>query len=114
MGGQDFAALVKQCDHGDAHLRNGKGLGEKHGEIVPAQVEPIVWSLKPGEVGPLVDVGFGVHIVRVAERQYAGKKPFDEACQKDIRKKLTGIIADREYKKMVDDLKKKATITVYQ
>ena len=41
-------------------------------------------------------------------------KPFDEACQKDIRKKLTGIIADRAYKQMVEDLKKNATIIVYQ
>jgi peptidyl-prolyl cis-trans isomerase SurA len=112
--GVDFAKLVQKCDHGDSRLRNGAGLGQKHGEIVPAQVEPTVWSLKPGEVGPLVDLGFGFHIVRVAERQYGGMKPFDEACQKEIRKKLTGLIADREYKAMVDDLRKKATVTVYQ
>jgi parvulin-like peptidyl-prolyl isomerase len=112
--GVDFAKLVQKCDHGDSRLRNGAGLGQKHNEIVPAQVEPTVWSLKPGEVGPLVDLGFGFHIVRVAERQYGGMKPFDEACQKEIRKKLTGLIADREYKAMVDDLRKKATVTVYQ
>ncbi len=114
VAGQDFPTLVKQHDNGDARLRNGVGLGEKHGEIVPVQVEPTVWLLKPGEVGPVVDLGFGFHIVRVADRNYAGMKPFDEACQKEIRKKLTGIIADREYKKLVDDLRKKATVTVYQ
>jgi parvulin-like peptidyl-prolyl isomerase len=112
--GVDFAKLVQKCDHGDSRLRNGAGLGQKHNEIVPTQVEPTVWSLNPGEVGPLVDLGFGFHIVRVAERQYGGMKPFDEACQKEIRKKLTGVIADREYKAMVDDLRKKATVTVYQ
>jgi peptidyl-prolyl cis-trans isomerase SurA len=112
--GVDFAALVQQCDQGDSRLRKGAGLGQKHGEIVPQQVEPTVWSLKPGETGSLVDLGFGVHIVRVVDRQYAGMKPFDEACQKAIRAKLTGLIADREYKRMVDDLKKKATVTVYQ
>jgi parvulin-like peptidyl-prolyl isomerase len=112
--GQDFPALAKKYDHGDSHLRNGTGLGEKHGEIGPAQVEPTVWTLRAGEVGPLVDVGFGIHIVKVAERKYAGIKPFDESCQSDIRKKLTGQVADREYKRMVDDLKKRATVTVYQ
>jgi parvulin-like peptidyl-prolyl isomerase len=112
--GADFVQLVQQCDQGDSRLRNGAGLGQKHGEVVPQQVEPIVWSLKPGEVGALVDLGFGFHIVRVADRKYAGLKPFDEACQKDIRKKLTGIIADRAYKQMVEDLKKKATVIVYQ
>ena len=112
--GKDFAALVMQHDNGDARLRHGTGLGQKHGEIVPPQVEPTVWSLKAGEVGPLVDMGFGYHIVRVAERQFAGRKPFDEACQQAIRKKLQGQIADREYKRMVDDLRKKATVTVFQ
>ena len=42
--GQDFPTLVKQFDHGDARLRNGTGLGQEHGEIVPTQVEPIVWN----------------------------------------------------------------------
>jgi peptidyl-prolyl cis-trans isomerase C len=112
--GQDFPALVKQHDHGDARLRNGAGLGEKHGEIVPTQVEATVWSLKPGEVGPLIDMGFGYHIVRVAERKHAGLRPFDHDCQAEIRKKLTSQIADREYKRMVDDLKRRATVTVYQ
>jgi parvulin-like peptidyl-prolyl isomerase len=112
--GVDFPALVQKYDQGDSRLRKGEGLGHKRTEIIPQQVEPTVWSLKPGEVGPLVDVGFGFHIVRVANRQYAGMKPFDEACQKAIRSRLTGQIADREYKRMVDDLKKKATVTVYQ
>jgi peptidyl-prolyl cis-trans isomerase SurA len=112
--GQDFAGLVKQYDHGDSHLRNGTGLGQKRGEIVPPQVEPTVWALKAGEVGPVIDLGFGFHVVRVAERAYAGRKPFDVACQTEIRKKLQAVIADREYKRIVDELKKKATVTVYQ
>jgi parvulin-like peptidyl-prolyl isomerase len=111
--GQDFASLVKQHDCGDARLRNGAGLGEKHGEIVPTQVEATVWSLQQGEVGPLIDMGFGYHIVRIAERKFAGLRPFDHDCQAEIRRKLTNLIADREYKRMVDDLKKKAVVTVY-
>jgi hypothetical protein len=112
--GRDFPALVKQYDHGDSRLRNGTGLGHKRGEIVPQPVEPTVWTLKSGEVGPIVDVGFGFHIVRAAERQYAGLKPFDVACQSEIRNKIRSTVADREFKKMVEELKKKATITVYQ
>ena len=81
---------------------------------MPAQVEATVWTLKPGEVGPLIDMGFGYHIVRVAERKYAGLRPFDHDCQAEIRRKLTSQIADREYKRMVDDLKRKAVVTVYQ
>lgn len=112
--GVDFRELAKKHDAGDSSLRNGEGLGEKRGEIIPAQAEQIVLSLKPGEVGPVIDLGFGFHIVKVADRQYAGRQPLDEKCQSKIRDKLRGIIADREYKRIVKDLKDKATVVVYE
>jgi peptidyl-prolyl cis-trans isomerase SurA len=112
--GEDFAALAKQFDDGDSKLRNGDGLGSKRGEIAPPQVESAVWSLKAGQVGPLIDMGFGYHVVRVAAREYSGLKPFDIATQDAIRKKLTTIIAEREFKQIVDELRKKATVVVYQ
>jgi peptidyl-prolyl cis-trans isomerase SurA len=112
--GEDFAALAKQYDDGDSKLRGGDGLGTKRGEVTPPQVDAMIWSLKAGQVGPLVDMGFGFHVVRVASRDYAGRKPFDIPTQDAIRKKLTNIIADREYKNVVDEMRKKATVTVYQ
>jgi peptidyl-prolyl cis-trans isomerase SurA len=111
--GEDFAKLSQEFDHGDSRLRNGDGLGTKRGEIKPAEVEPLIWNVRPGEVGPLIDMGFGFHIVKVVTRDYAGRRPFDAACQTDVRRKLQNLLADREYKRIVDDLKKKATIQVY-
>jgi hypothetical protein len=110
--GEDVAKLSVEFDHGDSKLRNGDGLGSKQGEIKPAEVESTVLSLKPGNVA-LVELRFGYHIVKVVEREYAGRRPFDMACQSDVRKKLQNIIADREYKRLVDELKKKATIQIY-
>ncbi len=114
VAGEDFAELAKQHDDGDSKLRGGEGLGTKRGEVSPPQVAEVIWSLKSGQVGPLIDMGFGFHIVRVASRDYAGRKPFDIATQDAIRKKLTNIIADREYKHIVEELRRKATVTVYQ
>lgn len=111
--GEDFAALVKQHDHGDSSLRHGEGLGQKPGEIRPVLVEPVVLALKPGEVGPVIDVGFGYHIVKVVEREYAGREPFDEKTQAKAKDKLRGAIAEREYKRIVEDLKRRATIVIY-
>lgn len=111
--GDDFLKLAQQFDHGDSKLRNGDGLGTKRGEIKPAEAEPVIWSLRAGEVGPLIDLGFGFHIVKVAQRDYAGRRPFDVACQSDVRKKLQNQIADREFRRIVDELKKKATIQIY-
>jgi hypothetical protein len=111
--GEDFAALVKQFDHGDSSLRGGIGLGEKKGEIQPAIAENVVFSLKAGEVGPVIDMGFGFHVVKVVERDYAGLEPLDEKCQAKIKKMLGNVIAEREYKRIVSDLKRTATIVVY-
>jgi len=111
--GEDFAALAKQFDHGDSSLRNGEGLGQKRGEIKPVQAEAVLFALKPGEVGPVIDLGFGYHVVKVVERDYAGLEPFDTQCQAKVREKLRALIAEREYKRIVDELKRKATIVVY-
>jgi parvulin-like peptidyl-prolyl isomerase len=110
--GEDFAKLAQEFDDGDSKLRGGAGLGSKHGEILPAQAEELVWSLK-AEESALLDLGFGFHIVRIVKREYTGLRPFDVPCQMEIRKKLQGVIAEREYRKIVDDLKRKATITVF-
>jgi parvulin-like peptidyl-prolyl isomerase len=110
--GEDFAKLAQEFDDGDSKLRGGAGLGSKHGEILPAQAEELVWSLKAEESG-ILDLGFGFHIVRIVKREYAGQRPFDVPCQMEIRKKLQGVIAEREYRRIVDDLKRKATITVF-
>jgi parvulin-like peptidyl-prolyl isomerase len=110
--GEDFAKLAQQFDDGDSKLRGGSGLGNKHGEILPAQAEELVWSLKANEAS-ILDLGFGYHIVRIVSREYAGLRPFDVQCQMEIRKKLQAVIAEREYKRIVDDLKRKATVTVF-
>lgn len=112
--GENFQDLVRQFDQGDSSLRNGEGLGTKPGEIKPVQAEPVLMSLRPGEVGPVIDLGFGLHVVKVLERDYAGPEPFDEKCQARVRERLKGQIAEREYKRIVDELKRKATIVVYQ
>ncbi len=112
--GEDFAALAKQFDHGDSSLRNGEGLGQKRGEIKPPQCEPVLMSLKAGEVGPIVDLGFGFHVVKVVERDVAGLETFDDKLQVKIRDRLKNVIAEREFKRIVEELKRKATVVVYQ
>ena len=102
--GADFLALVKEFDQGVAAQQNGEGIGQKRGEIRPADVEPAVWALQPGQVGGLVETPTGYHIVKVAERDYAGVKPFTAAVQDDVRRKLTRQLIESERVKLVEDL----------
>lgn len=110
--GADFARLADDHDMGDSKYRAGVGLGQKRGEIRPVEVEDTLFKLEEGQVA-LVELPSGYHIIRVDKREFAGLQPFDDATQKDIRRKLQTIIADREYKRIVNDLKRKATIQIF-
>jgi len=101
--GEDFAKLINECDMGDSKSREGFGFGEEKGKIFPQELEPTVFALKQGQVS-YMEFETGTHIVRVAERNYAGKKPFDDAVQTEIRRKLQSQISEREYRKIVDSL----------
>jgi parvulin-like peptidyl-prolyl isomerase len=108
--GEDFAKLAKSFDNGDSSLRNGEGRGRKRGDIDPREAEEPLFKLKDGEVGPIIQMDRGFHIIRLVKREYAGMLPFNEKVQKEIRDKLRGDVAQREIKHLVEDLKSKAVI----
>jgi hypothetical protein len=108
--GEDFAAMCKQYDDGDSSLRNGAGIGKKRGEIRPVECEEPLFTMKAGDVGPIIETTNGYHVFKLMRRDFAGKKPFDDDAQKEIRNKLRSAMYERESKKIVEDLKRKAYI----
>lgn len=111
-GGADFVALCKTHDHGLAAGQNAEGIGTKRGEIRPAEVEPVVWATAAGGVGPVVETPTGFHVVKVAERQAAGRRAFDTALQDEIRDKLMQELQVAEYKRLVEQLWQRGTVHV--
>jgi parvulin-like peptidyl-prolyl isomerase len=110
--GEDFVKLCKEYDQGDSVYRNGEGHGHRPGEIKPREVEPILFRMRDGEVGPIVEQANGFHVIRLVKREHAGRVPFDEKTQATIRNKLRGAAAEQEYKRIVAELKRKATIHI--
>jgi parvulin-like peptidyl-prolyl isomerase len=102
--GADFLTLCKAHDNGVAAHQKGEGIGEERGKVQPAEVEPAVWAARPGEVGPVVETPAGFHVVKVAERQQAGVRPFDQALQDEIREKLMRQLQASEYRRIVNEL----------
>ena len=113
-GGADFVALVKRYDNGLAIGTQGVGVGSKRGEIQPQDVERVVWSLKPGEVGPLIETPTGYHIVKIAEREFAGTRPFDVKVQHQIRDKLLRQYREDEYHKLIEELWRKGVVRIIE
>ncbi len=109
-GGVDFVGLVKQHGHGDSKLRDGEGVGAKRGEVRPAELEAAVFGLAAGQVSDPLPTATGYHVVKVLEREQAGRKPFDAAVQSGIRKKLLDQFREGEVQKLIDDLWRKTTV----
>ena len=105
--GEDFAKLSTDYGMGDSKFRNGAGIGEKPGEIFPQDLEPTILALKAGQV-TVKQTETGFHVLRVAERTYAGTKPYDEKLQAEIRRKLQSQIYEREMKREIDTLWKRS------
>jgi parvulin-like peptidyl-prolyl isomerase len=110
--GQDFQKLVSQYDQGDSKYRDGEGYGQRRGEIKPAEAEPILFRMRDGEVAPVLELTNGYHVIRLAKREYAGLKPFDEKTQAAIRNKLQMDAWEKESKRILADLKRKASIEI--
>jgi peptidyl-prolyl cis-trans isomerase SurA len=108
--GADFVKLVKQNDDGDSTLRDGEGVGNKRGEIKPAEAEAVLFKLTDGQVGALIEIPTGFHVVKLVHREVAGQRPFDGTVQKQIRDKLRGEVYEVEKKKIISELKQLAVV----
>jgi peptidyl-prolyl cis-trans isomerase SurA len=110
--GEDFVKLAKEFDDGlSRYSPTAEGYGQRRGEIKPVEAEPILFRMKDGETAPVLEMATGFHILHLVKREYAGLRPLqDTKTQDDIHKKLTNIVADREFKRIVTDLRKNAQV----
>jgi parvulin-like peptidyl-prolyl isomerase len=108
--GEDFKVLVKQYDQGDSSYRNGAGEGHRHGEIRPQELEPILFQMHDGDIGPVTPIGNGFRVFRLVKRQYAGKQELNEQLQEKIKQKLEREVLARESRRFLADLHRKASI----
>jgi peptidyl-prolyl cis-trans isomerase SurA len=104
--GADFAKLAGEFGMGDSKLRSGAGIGEKPGEIFPPDLEPTILALKQGQI-TVKETEAGLHVLRIAERTYAGLRPYDDKVQLEVRRRLQAQIYDREVKRMLDTMWKR-------
>ncbi len=75
--GGDFGELAKKYSE-DSTAQAGGELGWLvHGQTVP-EFDSMAFSLKPGAVSGLVKTVYGIHIIKVEEKQVAHLQSFDE------------------------------------
>jgi parvulin-like peptidyl-prolyl isomerase len=105
-GSEDFVRLCKENDDGLARTKkDAAGIGTRREDISPPEAAAILFQLRDGDVGPIVSVPAGFHVLRLVKRTHAGIAPFDDEVQKAIRDKLRAEIMTREAKHFLDELK---------
>lgn len=110
--GEDFAQMVRQYDQGDSSYRKGEGCGRRRGEIRPPQAEELLFRMNPGEIGPIIAMGSGFHVIKLVSREYAGTRPFNDKTQGEIRNKLQSETWEREYKNLIAQMKRKTAVEI--
>jgi peptidyl-prolyl cis-trans isomerase C len=110
--GKDFAELAKQHSTDPGSGKNGGDLGFfQKGQMVPP-FEQAAFALKPGETSDLVESQFGVHIIRMMERQTGRVVPLDEVRPK-IEQYLEGQGRQQQTQAFVETLKAKGKIEIF-
>jgi peptidyl-prolyl cis-trans isomerase D len=101
-GGADFAELAKKYSE-DTTASNGGELGwVVRKQTVPA-FEDTAFAMKPGQVSDLVKTVYGIHIIKLEDKQTAHLQSFDEVKGSILADLEKDRIADAQ-QKLVDDL----------
>ena len=78
IGGENFAKLAREFSQ-DNLAQNGGDLGYFPRGMMVKPFEDAAFSLKKGQVSPIVDTQFGMHIIKCTDKKPARAVPYDEA-----------------------------------
>ncbi len=99
--GKDFAALAKEHSEDTASAQKGGEIGWiTRGQTVP-EFEEKAFSMKPGEITDVIKTQYGLHIIKLLERQQARLKPLSEV-EAAVREELARDRRELERSKLAD------------
>lgn len=79
LAGANFAELAKAHSEGSTAADGGQHNWTTRGSLKSTVIDAALFSLPVGALSPILEDATGFHIVRVLEREEAGREPFEEA-----------------------------------
>jgi parvulin-like peptidyl-prolyl isomerase len=110
-GGEDFADLARKNSEDEGSAPTGGDLDWfGHGQMV-APFDSVAFALSPGEVGGVVEIQFGYHVIKVDSTRMSEALPLDK-----VKEQIRGMLAQQKsqdaFRKAIEDLKAKGKVTV--
>ena len=106
--GETFALVAREMSEGPT-AKQGGDLGYfRRGLMLPA-IEQAAFSLKPGEVSPVIRTGSGYHLVTVEDRRPIPPKPLADV-KEELRSRLASDSIFKERENYLATLRKTAQI----
>jgi len=87
IDGEPFAEVARTESDGLTAADGGLHDWVTRGSLASATLDEALFSLPPGGLSPIIETERGLHIVRVIEREYAGRTPFVDV-QSEIRDRI--------------------------
>jgi parvulin-like peptidyl-prolyl isomerase len=107
QAGEDFPTLAEE--YSDCSSEPGGDLGYfAKGQMVPG-FETVAFSMKPGEVSPVFVTQFGMHVMKVFEREDPRALEFAEV-EKELGRRLHEEARDAVFTEYLEQLRTKAKI----
>ena len=97
--GEDFAAMARELSDDYATRQSGGDTGFFHRGQMTKAFEDAAFALEPNEISDVVESPFGVHIIKLLERQHEELLAFE-----DIRDQLRQHVSDERAEEAVQDL----------
>jgi len=105
--GEDFAKLAKEFSDDTISAERGGDLGMfGRGQMVP-EFEQAVFSTPPGELAPVTETQFGMHVIEVTDAREAGVTPLAEvsdAIRRSLEAKRAQELTEAEAQRLAAEI----------
>ena len=110
--GADFATLAKSKTLDTNTKEKGGDLGFISRGMVPQQIEPVIFELKPGDISAVTNTNLGFHVFKCAEKQPGKKAVFDKPMQDKIKSIISQDKISKSLEELLKNLQKEANIKI--
>jgi peptidyl-prolyl cis-trans isomerase C len=112
VAGAPFAEVARRLSSGP-RADSGGYQGELARGDLPPSFADLIFSLKPGEVSPVVPADYGFHLFQVIEREPAQRVPL-AAAREEILARLRQQNADQLLRSLVQAARSRYNVKVYE